>query len=93
MYIVTFGGINTTRKVSMKKNPYHIERVLFKNALYSLQEWFFIIKGKKIVCTCKRLSDELSVAVEGTIVYRGSWKAFVKGKKCMREFALEKIAQ
>ena len=91
MYIVTFGGINTARKISMKKNPYHITQIHVKPVPYGNQSWSYIIHGKVVICSCNRLCDMFSVTVDNNIVYSGSWKAFVSGKKPMREFAMQKI--
>ena len=87
MYVITIGGTNTTRKMSMKKNG-ATARVLLKKVPYGSQEWIFIIKGLIVVCTCKRLSDSFSITVSGEVIYRGSWKAFAAGKTPMREFIL-----
>ena len=89
MYVITIGGTNTVRKMSMKKDTFSCERVLPKKVPYGSQEWIFIIKGLIVVCTCKRLSDSFSIAVSGKTIYIGSWKAFAAGKTPMREFILE----
>lgn len=89
MYVITIGGTNTTRKMSMKKNTGVTARVLPKKVPYCHQEWLFIIKGLIVVCTCKRLSDSFSISVSGETIYRGSWKAFASGKTPMREFILK----
>ena len=88
MYVITIGGTNTTRKMSMKKNTGATARVLPKKVPYGSQDWIFIIKGLIVVCTCKRLSDSFSITVSGEVIYIGSWKAFASGKTPMREFIL-----
>jgi len=91
MYVITFGGTNTARKMSMKRNTNHCCRVPPKKIPYGLQDWKFIINGKTILCTCKRLSDSFTIASNGEIVYRGSWKTFIGGKILMRDFALQHV--
>jgi hypothetical protein len=91
MYVITIGGTDTARKMSMKRGTTAMIRVSPKKIPYGLQDWKFIINGKTILCTCKRLSDSFTIASDGEIVYRGSWKAFIGGKILMREFALQHV--
>ena len=86
MYVITIGGTNTVRNVSMKKNTSTTTRVLPKKVPYGCQEWNFIINGKSILCTCKRLSDSFTIASNGIVIYSGSWKAFAAGKTPMRAY-------